>query len=515
MTRLGEENWDIVIVGLGPVGATLTNLLNTYGIRCLAVDASNEIYDLPRAIGFDQEALRAFQQIGIIDQIINYVDEYKSSEYRTKSGEIIRKFLSPPPPHHLGWPPYSTFIQPKIEAALRKKIEDQSNIEIILNCELIELISYETENILKFKDAKSGQIIKVKSRFVIGCDGGNSFVRKKLGIQFDDLGFDQQWLVLDLIVDDTSLLPDVNIQYCDPTRPHTYVVGPGKIRRWEFMLLPGETPSSITESEKIWSLLEPWVTKAEAKIWRSATYRFHALVAQRWRQDNVILAGDACHMTPPFLAQGMVQGLKDAVNLAWKLAAVIKGAPDNILDSYEQERSPLVREIISITKELGLIICETDEKKAILRDENMRLNMKSGLGETIRQDLFPPLGSSEFILHHIGRGSGKPSPQPKIKTNNGWQLLDEITGHRFHILATPEFSITATLRKTKIPIYVIGKTNKVYQEKDHIFLDWMRTNHARAALIRPDHQVMATFCEAKEIEDIIVDLKDFLDQGIS
>jgi 3-(3-hydroxy-phenyl)propionate hydroxylase len=499
--KLSEEKWDIVIIGLGPVGATLTNLLNSYGVRCLAVDASSEVYDLPRAIGLDQEALRAFQQIGIIDQISKFVDEYKSSEYRTKSGEIIRKFLSPPPPHHLGWPPYATFVQPEIEVALRENIENQPNIE---------LTSYKKENTLKFKDTNTDQIIQFKSRFVIGCDGGNSFVRKKLGIQFDDLGFDQSWLVLDLVVADTSLLPNVNIQYCDPARPHTYIVGPGKIRRWEFMLLPGETPAEVTKPEKIWSLLEPWITQAEAKIWRTATYRFHALIAQRWRQNNVILAGDACHMTPPFLAQGMVQGIKDAINLSWKLAAVIKGAPDSIIDSYEQERSPLVREIISITKELGLIICETDIEKTILRDEAMLQKMRSGSGETIRQDLFPPLSASDFILHSIGKGTGKPSPQPEIKTNSGWQLLDEITGHRFHILATPEFSISETLHKSEIPIYVIGKNSSFYRERDHIFSDWMKSNQACAALIRPDHQVMATFCESKEIEDIILHLKNSL-----
>lgn len=162
----------------------------------------------------------------------------------------------------------------------------------------------------------SGAVHSTAARFTMSCDGGSSFVRKHLAIAFEDLIFDERWLVVDMIVNEGVELPDVNIQFCDPARPHTFVVGPNNLRRWEFMLMPGETPGEMAEDASVWALLKPWRDPSQARIWRAATYPFHALVAEQWRKGNVFLAGDACHMTPPFLAQGMVQGIQDTVNLA-------------------------------------------------------------------------------------------------------------------------------------------------------------------------------------------------------
>jgi 3-(3-hydroxy-phenyl)propionate hydroxylase len=157
------------------------------------------------------------------------------------------------------------------------------------------------------------------------------------------------------------------------------------------MILPGESPREIATPERVWQLLRPWLRPDQGKIWRAPTYRFHALVAENWRNGNGFLAGDAAHQTPPFLAQGLNQGIRDAANLAWKLSAALQGAPERLLDSYEAERRPNVREVIAITKMLGREICERDAAAAEESNRRLRADFENGNGIKMRQDLLPPL----------------------------------------------------------------------------------------------------------------------------
>ena len=169
--------------------------------------------------------------------------------------------------------------------------------------------------------------VRFRGRYLIACDGGASVIREKiLGITMDDLGFHEPWLVVDVLVNEDKLakLPQTQVQYCEPERPSTYVTCVGNHRRWEITLNPGDRSSGVFPDEELWPLLERWITPEDGRIWRSAAYRFHGLVANEWRRGRILLAGDAAHMTPPFMAQGMAAGMRDALNLAWKLDRVIQ-----------------------------------------------------------------------------------------------------------------------------------------------------------------------------------------------
>lgn len=318
-------------------------------------------------------------------------------------------------------------------------------------------------------------------------------------------------------------LPDINIQYCDSLRPHTHVVGPRNLRRWEFMILPGETPEQVNTAERIWQVLSPWLKPGEARIWRSATYRFHALVAREWRRGNVFLAGDACHMTPPFLAQGMVQGIKDSANLAWKLAAVLRdGRPESLLDSYEAERRPLVRKVISITKGLGRIICELDPAAAAARDERMAAEVAAGQGLMIRQDLFPAIAGG--IVGQADDGTvlasaGGPSPQPVVTTPGGEARLDDVVGGGFHLLTGSDARLSDETERAAeaagIAIHRIatGQGTGIV-ERDGIFRDWLRRHDAAAVLVRPDRVVFGAAGTDAGIRALITQLRLHLKGGI-
>lgn len=492
--------WDVAIVGLGPVGVTLSALLAARGVRVLAVDAAADIFNLPRAIGLDQEVMRAFQEFGVADSLAEATSPYRPTEYRTADGEVIRRFESQEPPFPLAWPPYLTFLQPELERILRNHISASGNVDMQLATEVQGLAESDAGLSLTLRDKASGEARIETVRFVVGCDGGNSFVRTHLGIRFEDLVFDEPWIVVDMLLDADVPLPQVNVQYCDPARPHTFVVGPDNLRRWEFMLLPGEDPVAMSGEESVWALLSPWLKRGEARLWRAAAYRFHALVAERWRQGNVFLAGDACHMTPPFLAQGMVQGIKDAVNLSWKLATVLKGAPDGLLDTYEAERRPLVREVIAITKGLGAIICERNPTAAEERNRRMRTDMISGAGVSLRQDLFPPIRPGPLCQPQTGTESaaGRPAPQPEIVFGDGTlRRLDDLTGQGFYLLALPGFEpdegTTARLSSLGIAIYHIVAAGErgTFIERHDTFRRWMEKHNAQAILVRPDRMVFA------------------------
>lgn len=506
-----RDQYDVGIIGMGPVGVTLAKLLAGFGAKVLAVDSASDVYDLPRAIGLDHEVMRVFQQIGVCDDLAPYISAYQTSEYRTAKGDVIRRFTSPPPPFRLGWAPYQTFLQPDLERVLRRHADADPRITLRTGCELVTLKTDGTTATLSLRDTVDGADHTVTSRFAVGCDGGSSTVRKTLGIAFEDLIFDEPWLVVDALIDEPADLPNVNIQFCDPTRPHTFVVGPKNLRRWEFMLLPGESPEEMTKDATVWKLLSPWVTPDTARLWRAAAYRFHALVAERWRHENVFLAGDACHMTPPFLAQGMVQGIKDAANLAWKLDCVLRGADAALLDSYDEERRPLVRDVISITKNLGRIIGETDPQRAAHRNDRMRADMAEGRGETVRQDLFPPIGASICRLpaKDTTAAEGYAAPQPRVATPAGWQLLDDLIGARWAVITTDTFDLPQETRQRAedlgLSIFAIGPG--ALAEEHAVFADWMSEKQVDALLTRPDHMVMAASKTATDLDTALVALQ--------
>jgi len=508
---------EVVVVGLGPVGITLCNLLAAEGISVEGVDAASEVYSLPRAIGMDHEVMRIFQSIGATDALAEAIGDYRPSEYRSAQGVLLRRFESPPEPYPLAWPPYLTFLQPELERVLRENATKFPTLTLRTGLELIGLKDPH-EPILTLRDKATGEITRRAPRFVVGCDGGNSLVRRSLDIGFEDLDFHEPWLVVDMIVDDESVpLPQTNIQFCSPARPHTYVVGPGRLRRWEFMILPDENADEVNRPARIWELLSPWLRPDQARLWRSATYTFHALVAEKWRMDRVFLAGDACHMMPPFLAQGMVQGVKDTANLSWKLARVLRGGSERLLDTYEAERRSLVREVIEITKRLGRVICELDPEKARARDAELLAAMDAGQGVQIRQNLFPPIRHGlvgRSAQGSLSPGAGEPCPQPWIVGPGGRRRLDDVLPSGFNLLFVGDIDSPLALRgqasELGVAVHRVARSpseRASLTEEDGLLANWLSAKGACAVLVRPDHMVFGTAADVRQAEGLLRELR--------
>ncbi len=476
MTPTERTTVDVAIVGCGPVGALLANLLGQAGLRVDIHDRDREIHPLPRAVHFDGEVMRIFQAVGLAERIAPVVrSSSRGMHFVNGDGRtlMIRRGIDGPGPH--GWAGNWYFHQPVLEAVLREGLARFDKVHVHLGHEI-------------------ASVDELDARYVVGCDGARSLVRQAIGSRHLDLGLHQPWLVVDLLCDPASArvqaLPDYTVQLCDPARPMTVVNVGGGRRRWEIMLMPGDDPARLTEPGIFWPMMARWLGPGDARLERAAVYTFHSVVQEGWRKGRLLLAGDSCHQTPPFLGQGMCAGLRDAANLAWKLAAIIKDdAPESLLDTYESERLPHVRTFIELAVKLGAVLQETDCEAAAARDRRFEAGVEMfdypqpQLGPGCREEAPPPVGTI--------------FPQPRLADG---RLMDEAIGQRFAIVG--EASLLDGLRADAVLL-------------PDVALDWLERQGARAAILRPDRYVYAVARDRQELEAAILGLARSFGQACS
>jgi len=364
-------------------------------------------------------------------------------------------------------------------------------VQVHTQHEVVAIDEHDEGAILLVKSISTGASFSVRSRYVVGCDGARSLVRKVLGSPMTDLGLHQPWLVFDVLLKkEVPRLPDHTVQHCDPVRPMTYCNVTGQRRRWEIMLMPGDDPAEMVKPETLWKLVSRWVQPEEAEIERAVIYTFHSILGQGWRRGRLMLAGDAAHQTPPFLGQGMCAGIRDAANLAWKLNAVLQGrVSDELLDTYESERSPHVHAFIDLAVRLGDIIQTTDPQAARERDAKFKAGQP-----TIFEFPTPRLGPG-FWLGDAGP-VGQIFPQPELADG---RLLDQVLGVHFAVIGTPEV-LAQVSADTRQRWHHHGAV--VLVATDPLVLTWLQTQHVTAVLLRPDRYIAGIARNASELDRI-------------
>ena len=523
-----SEPVDVAVIGLGPVGSVLSALLGKAGVATVALDKTDDIFPLPRAIGLDHEVMRIIQNLGLAEAIQPHVVPYPPTEYRGLGGAVIARYDSVPPPYPQAWQPAYMFTQPPVERAIRAALAELPSVQVRLST-AVEDLKPHADHVELTLAGPSGAQEKLRARYVVACDGGASPVRERLGIGMESLDFDEGWLVVDVLVHPGSVgkLPANIVQYCDPERPASYVVGPGEHRRWEIKLMPGETPEQMNREEAIWRVLAGRISPSDGKIWRAATYVFHALIADEWRRGRVFLAGDAAHMTPPFMAQGMCQGIRDAANLAWKLPLALRGAAgDALLDSYQIERRPHVCATTETAKSLGRTICELDPAKAAERDARMLAQWGDPPAVQLRQNLIPGLSAGAFCSEQ-GPPVGTRFPQPWVATSIGDRRLDDVAGASFRLVLASDTllddvpdALRRRVRELGGAVLALAETGLTRAhgprewsmvESQGVLKAWFEAHGLAAALVRPDHYVFAVARQKADLE-----LMDgWLDQHLS
>jgi 3-(3-hydroxy-phenyl)propionate hydroxylase len=359
---------DVLVVGFGPVGAVIANLLGLYGVSALIADKAAEIFMAPRAIALDNEALRVLQLAGLEEgdfgkiaiPYVRMLSPYLGEFGRINTlGEID------------GHPKLVTFYQPELEEALRRRASRFGGIQTALGVALTGVVE-RADGVSATLDVGAGRTCSVRALYLVGADGANSLVRQLIGQQFDGRTYPEDWLVVDAR---GASRPIDHVEFiCDHRRPVPHMTAPGGRERWEFMLRPGETRAQMESDATVACLLAPWGRASEMAIERKAVYRFHARTAKAFGKGRIFLAGDAAHITPPFVGQGLVAGLRDAANLSWKIAWVLHGrASPRILDSYDEERRPHAKAMIDLARLMGRLIMPRSAVVALLTHGLLRL----------------------------------------------------------------------------------------------------------------------------------------------
>jgi 3-(3-hydroxy-phenyl)propionate hydroxylase len=496
---MSPPEFDICIIGFGPVGASLANLLGRSGLKVVVLEREPSVYHLPRAVALDGEGMRLFQTMGLADELLPKLEVSRNIRHVNADGKLIL-LLTRSGIAAEGWNNAYRFYQPDLETVLRDGVARLSSVDVRLRSDVFALDERADGVSVRYENLASGALTEVNARYVIGCDGARSTVRRFMGAALQDLRSHERWIVLDMILDrppagvpeaedETGRVIDA-IQYCDPARPTTFIPMPGKRHRWEFMLMPHDDPAAIVQPERIYDLLQPWkIQPAASTIERAVVYTFHSALSTKWRRGRLLLAGDSAHQMPPFLGQGMCSGLRDAGNLAWKLCDVIAGdAPDELLDTYETERMEHVRAYIELAVELGSVIQATDPEKARQRDRDLVAN------PTMLRPLAPRLGR--------GLDRGAPAPvgsrarQPRLADGT---MLDDRVGYRFGVLATAAF-IEALPAATRAKLKNSDVAVVAAEGESAGYLAELGTS---AVVIRPDRYILGVAADAAELNTVL------------
>jgi 3-(3-hydroxy-phenyl)propionate hydroxylase len=438
--------YDVAIVGAGPAGVIAANLCGVYGLSAVALDRAQDVYDLPRAVGMWDDVQRILDEAGVLEAVLPATEIPCGAEFTDAAGhringvEIPRDLRTPN-----GYPLIRTFHQPSMEAAARAALKRFDDVELRVSQEVVALEQNDDHVSLVVRDCTSGETSLVEARWVIGCDGASSFVRKSCGIAWDSLGYDHDWLVVDVHLKRAVNLPPLMTQVCDPERPATIIPLPLDMHRWEFQLRDGETKEEMERHERVFELLAPWLAPADAEVVRAVVYRFHATIAETFRHGRVFLAGDAAHQTPPFMGQGLCSGVRDAANLVWKIHHVTRGLMnDELLDSYTEERRPMTLAAVKHSVRTGQLIDAYAEMGRGGPEPSAELQAYAYGGSAQL-----PLLSTGLLAEADGEWVGQFVPQCKVRCDGVDGAFDAVVGPRWAIVSAqdPRASMSAESRR--------------------------------------------------------------------
>ncbi len=428
----------VAILGAGPVGLTIANYLSKQGVHVTVVEQLDSLIDYPRAIGIDDESLRTIQSLGLVDKVLPHTTPNHAMRFLTPKGRCFADIQ--PLTREFGFSRRNAFIQPQVDNVLLQGLKQYENTQVLFSRHLDEFTQDANGVTLNIKN-KDGNKEVIHAQYLIACDGGNSIIRRTLNIGFDGKTAPNQWIVID-IENDPLATPHIYL-CCDPVRPYVSAALPHGIRRFEFMVMPGETQEELSKPENIAKLLSKVLPTTDGiEVIRQRVYTHNARIADKFRVDRILLAGDAAHIMPVWQGQGYNSGMRDAFNLAWKVALVVQGkASPELLDSYQVERKDHAKAMIDLSVMAGHVLAPPKKWQGFVRDGiAYALNYIKPIKQYLLEMRFKPM--PKYNDGALVKDNNKESPvgkmfiQPQVQLENGQTvLLDEVIGNDFAVIA--------------------------------------------------------------------------------
>ena len=507
-----QHSAQVAIAGAGPVGLTIANYLGQMGVSVVLIEKLESLIDYPRAIGIDDEALRAMQAVGLVDNVLPHTTPWHAMRFLTPKGRCFADIQ--PMTDEFGWSRRNAFIQPQVDAVLYDGLSRFPHVRCLFSRE-VEAFSQNSDGVTLNVKGSDGERETVRADWLVACDGGASFIRRALNIPFEGKTAPNQWIVID-IANDPLATPHVYL-CCDPVRPYVSAALPHGVRRFEFMVMPGETEAQLSEPRKMRQLLSKVLPDPDnVELIRQRVYTHNARIAERFRVDRVLLAGDAAHIMPVWQGQGYNSGMRDAFNLAWKLALVVNGkAGEALLDSYQQERRDHAKAMIDLSVTAGNVLAPPKRWHGAVRDGvSWLLNYLPPVKRYFLEMRFKPMPQyRDGAL--LAEGESKTSPvgkmfiQPKVTLENGQvTLLDEVIGARFAIIAwgcNPQWGLNdeqiARWRAVGVRFIQVVPEVQIHCDQDNVpgvirvgdtqnrLKSWFAQHDTAIAVVRPDRFV--------------------------
>ncbi|MGL3044163.1 bifunctional 3-(3-hydroxy-phenyl)propionate/3-hydroxycinnamic acid hydroxylase [Acinetobacter pecorum] len=505
---------EVAILGAGPVGLTLANYLSKQGVVVTIVEQLDSLIDYPRAIGIDDESLRTIQSLGLVEQVLPHTTPNHAMRFLTPKGRCFADIQ--PLTREFGFPRRNAFIQPQVDNVLLQGLKQYKNTQVLFSRQLTHF-SQDAEGVTLNLQNKDGVAETLRAQYLIACDGGNSYIRRNLGIAFEGETAPNQWIVIDL-ENDPLATPHIYL-CCDPVRPYVSAALPHGIRRFEFMVMPGETQEELSKPENIAKLLSKVLPSTDGiEVIRQRVYTHNARIADKFRVDRILLAGDAAHIMPVWQGQGYNSGMRDAFNLAWKMAMVIQGkATAELLDSYQIERKDHAKAMIDLSVMAGHVLAPPKKWQGFVRDGiAYALNYIKPIKQYLLEMRFKPMPKYHdgALLSNGAKNSpvGKMFIQPQVRLESGEKvLLDDVIANDFAIIAwgvDPQWGISdATMQVWKklgvkfiqvIPEVQLGNKNRKQFEGVITVGDigtdirsWFGKTTESVVILRPDRFVAA------------------------
>jgi 2-polyprenyl-6-methoxyphenol hydroxylase-like FAD-dependent oxidoreductase len=375
MNTLSPSQTDVLIVGAGPTGLTLACELLWRGVSCRIIDKAPTPATTSRALGVQPRTLELFDTMGLIDRVLSSGGPIFDANFY--DGDQLLLTLSSAAIQKLDTPYPQIWITPQtnVEQALITQLHHLGGA-VERACELVNFREVGSQIIATLKHGDASRTEEIEAKWLVGCDGAHSQVRKSLGVLFEGSTYEEKFLLADVELDWKR----------DRDRSHTWFPAEGMFsviplpnsQQWRiFAVVEGETvpPVSLELFQQLFrERTGDTKTTLSHPTWMS-TFTINRRMVDRYRVGRVFLAGDAAHIHSPFGGQGMNTGIQDAYNLAWKLALVITGqSPERMLNTYQEERLPIARRVLAQTDTNTKVLVSNHPIMQFLRERVLTLN---------------------------------------------------------------------------------------------------------------------------------------------